>query len=79
MNLRAKFKCVSVTPTSSTYAGEVNVELQAVTADNPENQSWSKATPSGNLKMFISNPDAVGALEKGKEYFIDISPVEEGA
>lgn len=72
MTVRAKFKCVLVSPTNEA----VNVKFQAVTSETEENKSWSKWTPSGNLEMHISNPEIFGQFEQGKEYFLDITPVE---
>lgn len=69
--LRAKMRCDSIEP------GEY-VRLSAVYSSDPdsENYSWSQATPSGQLNMYITNPEAQGKFEVGKEYYIDISPAE---
>jgi len=69
--LRAKFTCWHV---AGDQYGE-NVELSAVYSDDPKdpNHSWSQATPSGTLTMFISNPEARGVFEQGKEYYLDIA------
>lgn len=50
--------------------GNRHYVLQAVS--DKANESWSKATPSGDLKFSVSNPDAE-SLVPGKSYFIDIS------
>lgn len=42
-----------------------------------ENYSYSVATPSLSLQMYISNPNAFGILEEGKEYYLDFAPVLE--
>ncbi len=42
-----------------------------------ENYSFSVATPSLNLGMYISNPSAFDKLITGKEYYLDFIPVEE--
>ena len=41
---------------------------------NSENAKWSKATPFGELNMHITNPDALGQFEEGKEYYLDFTP-----
>lgn len=41
-----------------------------------ENESWNQATPSGMVKMTITNPEAYKQFEPGKEYFIDFTPVD---
>ena len=71
--LRARMKCVKVE--GDTYN---SVELRAVYSEdkNDPNYSYSQATPWGELKMSISNPDALGFFEVDKVYDIDITPTE---
>jgi hypothetical protein len=78
--IRAKMRCTrKVQATSASAYGEPkpvdteDVEFQPVSG--PGNEEWSKWTPSGLLKMQINNPQAVGGIEVGKDYFIDISLV----
>lgn len=42
-----------------------------------ENYSFSVATPSLNLSMYISNPGAFDKLIQDKEYYLDFIPVED--
>ena len=42
---------------------------------DPENELFGKATPSASFTMLICNERAHEALEMGKDYYIDISPV----
>lgn len=76
--IRAKFSCGKIDkyPENATEQFET-VILNAVYSSDPEseNYSWSKWTPSGMLNLTITNPDAQGKFEVGKEYFIDISEV----
>ncbi|WP_313683787.1 hypothetical protein [Pantoea sp.] len=72
MTVRAKFRCDHIKKADDDSSRTVN--LFAVTDDNPENKSWSKYTPGGQLCMHISNPDAFSQFETGKEYYIDIQP-----
>lgn len=74
--VRAKFKCDAVKPRSDDGT-EVQVELSAVTSGSDENKSWSRYTPSGQLTMGITNPDAVAQFEVGKEYYLDFTPAGE--
>ncbi len=76
---RAKMRCVSKAQTTSAHnygepkpVDSESVEFMPVVG--PGNEEWSKWTPSGSLKLQINNPKAVGAIEVGKDYFIDISP-----
>lgn len=79
--IRAKMRCINKTSSTSTgaYGAPNPVDSESVEflpVAGPGNEEWSKWTPSGSLKMQINNPDAVTKVEVGKDYFIDISPVE---
>ncbi len=52
------------------------VILSPVSSNSEDNKSWSEATPCGELKMSITNPAAVDALELGKSYLLDFTPAE---
>lgn len=77
-SIRAKFRCTSMSNRAAHGKGvgveQTEVELTAVMGD--ENKPWSKWTPSGVLKMSITNPDAVASIELGREYWIDLTPCE---
>lgn len=70
MSVRAKFRCNSITE----FEHGKQVKLNAVYGNGKENESWSKATPSGALEMTITNPEAYKQFEVGKEYFLDFAP-----
>ncbi len=77
--VRAKFKCWSVVHSNSPNPNDVcaEVRMQAAYGDKESgNESWSKATPSAELRMFVTNPAAIAAFESGKEYYLDFSPAE---
>jgi len=74
MTVRAKFKCTVVSHNYTDNA--MVVKFQAVTAETEENKTWSKWTPTGSLEMYVSNPEVFNQFEEGKEYFLDITPVE---
>lgn len=67
-NVRAKFKCDSVTD----YGQSKEVNLSAVTTGSEENKKFWKYTPAGNLKMHIDNHEAAKMFEPGREYYFDI-------
>ena len=72
--MRAKFYCDLI----EEVGHGVEVSLSAVTDDGtPENKSFNTATPSGDLKMWIDNPDAVDFFEVGKTYYLDFSKTGE--
>ena len=70
--VRAKFSCNTII--------ENMVELSAVYGtddkDNEENNQFSEATPYGELKMMISNPDAKDFFQVGKSYYLDFQEAE---
>jgi hypothetical protein len=71
--VRAKFKCDRAEKYFSGDDECVTVYFNAVIDDSPENASWSKWTPSGQLQMTISNPALLEHFVPGKEYFLDIA------
>lgn len=79
MSVKAKFVCGYV---QKTYAADgktqngVNVSFYAVYGGGEDNKSWSEATPSGQLNMFISNPAVFGAFEAGKNYFLTLESAD---
>lgn len=77
--VRAKFSINSI-ELYSVPEDSGRVKLQAVYGNGTENASWSKATPSGQLEMYISNPDAFivfkQAFQNKKAVYLDFT-VEE--
>lgn len=73
--VRAKFYVVSVTPQSAPE-GAKEIHLTAVNPNNPnhENTAFWTATPSGELRMLITNPPAADYFKVGEEYYLDFSP-----
>lgn len=71
MNVRAKFRCDSVTKTA--YGGEI-VKFSAVSIGNKEDNSFADATPSASVEMTISNKAVHGAFVPGAFYFSDFTP-----
>ena len=54
-----------------------NLNDSDVISGSEENKSFAKYTPSGNLHIWISyETQASDAFEPGKEYYLDILPVE---
>ena len=42
----------------------------------PENQRFSKSTPSGTIEMQVDNPSALEWFEIGKSYYVDFVPTQ---
>lgn len=69
--IRAKFQCWAVSDTG--YSERVALHPVYSADPDSENHAFWKATPNGNLEMYIDNPDAKGTFEVGKSYYLDIS------
>jgi hypothetical protein len=81
MSIRAKFRVQTVTRHAYANVADIAAEevtLRAVTSSDPHdpNHTWSKATPAGQLTMTISNPDAIGKLELGADYYLDFTKAD---
>lgn len=74
MTVRAKFKCVSEQRSYGSPDAKT-VRFQAMyDPDLPEDQRYSKYTPSGHVEMFVDNPGV--EFELGKDYYLDFTPVD---
>lgn len=76
---RCKFTVTSAAPSyPDAPAGQQDVMLE--TRYDPElskeDNAFSNATPSGQMRFVVSNPNLAGFFEAGKAYYIDITPVE---
>jgi len=69
---RAKFRCNSVIDFGG-GSKEVSLSVVYDPNGNGENANFTKATPSGEMKMRIDNPAAAVQFEPGKSYYVDIS------
>lgn len=70
MTTRAKLTLVSL------ENGNAKFECQYDSANSPEDNSFSKYTPSGEARLSITNEAVLEGLEVGKKYYFDISPCE---
>lgn len=80
MNVRCKFLVTGInhlhiyTPPDQPSKPCAEVRMTPVWEHDGPNLQWSEATPTGEIKMMITNPSAIGAFELGKCYFVDFSP-----
>lgn len=65
-----------MTPNSGGEGAQVKFEYQYDSTNVPEDNSFSKYTPSGSASFNITNEGILENLEVGKKYYFDISPVE---
>lgn len=85
MAVRAKMRVTGRHETTGITKGgnveQVTVTLQPVYADqdgdDKANAEWSKWTPSGELRLCITNQAAYEQLNLGKAYFVDLTPAED--
>ncbi len=71
MGVRAKFKVVSVTESEG---GNKSVKLQPVTGGSPENESFFKWTPYGEINMGTINQEAAEQFKPGQQFYVDFTP-----
>ena len=69
---RAKFKVESVTQDTNGHA----VKLVPVTGGSPENESFFKWTPWGEIKIGTINAEAAANFAPGKQFYVDFTPAE---
>lgn len=76
MSVTAKFK-VKRLVSHADYQG-IEIFMEPVYSPDPTspNYSWSKWTPSGELRMVVTNPDAYSQLELGKSYLLTFTEAE---
>jgi len=72
--VRGKFKLHEVTQTAWGGDGRTLVFMAEYDPDSPEDQSYSKATPTGRIQITVDNPAALEQFELGKAYYVDFTP-----
>lgn len=88
MAFRAKCRITGVHTFNSLHKqpdGSILIESKQVTLqpvygigeDDDANKQWSKWTPSGEIRLTITNPDIYPELVNGKTFFVDFSEVAE--
>ena len=75
--LRCKMKLQSLQAAKNADGSIAEERIILTAVLGPENEPWSKYTPSGQLGFTLTNPSAFGKLKADAEYFIDIIPVVE--
>ncbi len=75
MTVQAMFYVKEINHRATPTPGDVNVEIKLSAAFGtylkglPEgNKDWSKYTPSGELSITVTNPDAIAQFEIGEVY-----------
>lgn len=72
MSVRAKVTCDEKT--------DNEVLFRTVYEDpderDTENMRFTQASPWGEIRMGIDNPDALEQFEAGREYYVDFTPAD---
>lgn len=74
--VRAKFTCTGNEPNATVNPEGATVSLSPVVGGSPENDSFYKWTPGGNIVLSTINLAAAAQFEKGKNYYVDFTPAE---
>lgn len=77
MKIRAKIQISSAFKSQSGDAEQINAHGVYGGSTNAEDNTFSAATPSLNLQMYVSNPAVIGQLQQGKKYYIDFTEAPE--
>lgn len=73
--VRAKFKLSEVTQYD--YNNSRKYVFSAIQdKSTPENEQFTKYTPSGKLEIQVDNPAVHDAFQVGKFYYLDFTPAE---
>jgi len=75
MIVTARMVCETITLDG---AGE-RVVMRAITNGHPEDNSYSKWTPSGTFEIYVSNPDIHGHFKPGEVYDFKITHHEKSS
>lgn len=69
------FKARLTVQTVTRQLGGDELVLMPVYSSDPDdpNHSFSQATPSGKVELYVSNPALVGTFEPGKVYDVDFT------
>lgn len=71
--MRAKMRIDSVT----LNGWSEEIKLQAVCGTSKEDNSYSEATPSGELRLTISNKALHGKFKPGQKFYLDFTEAPE--
>lgn len=74
MTVKAKFRCIRKDQLDVSDGVHFNLEFAAVYDDGKANKDWSKYTPSGSIKMTVTNPAAADGFNVGESYILDFNP-----
>lgn len=74
--VRAKFRCDAINTIQQLNYEYSEVILRPVSQGSEEDKAFWKATPGGELKMNVVNPEAAKQFTPGQSYYIDFTPAD---
>ena len=76
MTTRAKMKVQTVTQTEHSDVVELSCVMGGrKEANEKEDNSFARYTPSGSMKLQIDNPALRGVIRPGQHYYVDLTPL----
>lgn len=75
MSVVAKFRVSSIEDFGYSKQIKLSAVYEGSLGENEENKRFTKATPSGEIKMMVDNPYASDQFEVGQEWYITFEPV----
>lgn len=75
MAVRAKFRVSCVEDYGQSKQLRMSPVYEGPLGDNEENKRFTKASPSGELKLMIDNPYASEQFAPGQEWYLDFTQV----
>jgi len=76
METRAKMMCSKVERTEDGQTENVWFNSEYNNTDVPEDNTFSKFTPTANCYLCITNSILHGTFKEGEYYYFDIKPVD---
>ncbi|WP_421849926.1 hypothetical protein [Oricola sp.] len=83
-DVRAKFWCKKIEYVHNPPGGDPAATMAEITfepvypqgEDDTTNKEWSRWTPSGEIKMTVTNPAAIARFEGGRSYYVDFTAAD---
>lgn len=73
VKIRCKFRCSTVKNDGNGESVELGAQYDT---SNPEDVSFSAATPSGKMEFYVTNPAVRGHFQPQKSYYITIEEAD---
>jgi hypothetical protein len=76
MRVTGRHEMTSVTSNGAVESVQVTLQPVYGKGEDDANAEWSRWTPSGELRLLITNPVAYEQLKLGACYYVDLNPAE---